>query len=133
MFLRTLRSNIGFTRILRSDDHAHRLMALSDPAIHTPHFLKEFKQVDSQFDLIRSLNNAFSHDTVPAKEVIVEILQACRKLNQYGLALRCLEGLKDKCEFGGNEKVYKQTLSELEPLLKELGVEPIEVLGKLDE
>ena len=108
-------------------------MELSQPAKYTPYFKKEFQQCDSQFDLIRLLNNAFSHDVVPPKDVLVDMLTTCRKLNQYGLALRCLEGLKDKCQFQGNSNIYKQTLSELQPLLKELGVEPIEELGKLDE
>eukprot|EP00835_Amoeboradix_gromovi_P005841 NODE_596_length_6276_cov_0.384977.p4 type:complete len:125 gc:universal NODE_596_length_6276_cov_0.384977:2610-2236(-) len=120
-------------RILRSLDHAHKLMELSQPAKYTPYFTQQFKDCDSQFDLIRLLNNAFSHDVVPPKGVIVEALLSCRKLNQYGLALRCLEGLKDKYQFGGNLKNYKQAIEELKPTLTELGIEPVEELGKLDE
>ena len=119
------------SRVLYSD-HAHRLMELSKADKFTPYFIKQFKDCDNAFDLVRLLNNAFSHDIVPPAAVVEEVLASCRKLNQYGLAVRTLEGLKDKCN-SSDPKLYKQRLGEVEATLKELGVEPIEVLGKLEQ
>eukprot|EP00834_Sanchytrium_tribonematis_P006880 NODE_552_length_6155_cov_0.827774.p5 type:complete len:128 gc:universal NODE_552_length_6155_cov_0.827774:4505-4122(-) len=112
-------------------DHAHYWQEMSQPSKYIPYFTKEFQNCDSRFDLIRLLNNAYSHQIVPPAEVVQEMLKACRKLNQYGLAVRALEGLKEKAEEHQSE--YKSIMGTLEPTLKELGVEPIEQLGRLGE
>jgi cytochrome c oxidase subunit 5a len=86
------------------------------------------KQADDLFELSRGLNNAFSADLVPAPEVLVSAMKAARRLNSFPLAARTVEALKEK--LGGDDKIYKEYLQELKPVMEELGVPAPEELGR---
>lgn len=95
---------------------------------YTKHYVQFFKeQADDMFELQRALNSAFSVDLVPAPEVIVEALRATRRLNSFVLAVRTLNGLRDKID---DEKVYGEYIRELQPTLTELGIATPEELGR---
>jgi len=67
-------------------------------------------------------------DLIPEPKVICAALRACRRLNDYALAVRLLECLKDK---GGPRKhiIYPYIIQEIRPTLDELGINTPEELG----
>lgn len=76
----------------------------------------------------KAMNDLIGMDLVPEPKIIVAGLKACRRLNDYALAIRWLEGCKDSC--GDKEKeIYPYLIQEITPTLKELGIETPEELG----
>lgn len=67
-------------------------------------------------------------DLVPEPKIICAALRACRRLNDFALAVRFLECVKDK---GGSyaDKIYPYILQEIRPTLDELGISTPEELG----
>lgn len=67
-------------------------------------------------------------DLVPEPKIICAALRACRRLNDYALAIRFLECVKDKC--GPYTKtIYPYIIQEIRPTLDELGINTPEELG----
>ncbi|XP_063695915.1 cytochrome c oxidase subunit 5A, mitochondrial [Culicoides brevitarsis] len=75
----------------------------------------------------QAMNDLLGMDLVPEPKIICAALRACRRNNDYALATRWMEGVKDKC--GGHENVYKYILQEIRPTLDELGVLTVEEIG----
>jgi cytochrome c oxidase subunit 5a len=76
----------------------------------------------------KAMNELLGMDLVPDPKIITAGLRACRRLNDFALAIRWLEGCKDKC--GDQVKViYPYILQEIKPTLTELGIETPEELG----
>lgn len=65
---------------------------------------------------------------VPEPKIIIAILHACRRVNDYALTVRVLESIKDKCGGRVNE-IYPYILQEIRPTLDELGINTPEELG----
>ncbi|ODV88954.1 hypothetical protein CANCADRAFT_28398 [Tortispora caseinolytica NRRL Y-17796] len=86
----------------------------------TVRFEKEFDEAQDLFDVQRVLNNCFSYDLVPAPSVLAKALEACRRVNDFPTAVRVFEGVRFKVE---NEQQYRDYLTELEPIRKDLGVD----------
>lgn len=65
---------------------------------------------------------------VPDPAIIIAGLKACRRLNDYAVAVRFLEMVKFKC---GDQldKIYPYVLQEIRPTLDELGINTPEELG----
>lgn len=76
----------------------------------------------------KAMNDILGMDLVPEPKIISAGLKACRRVNDYALAIRWLEGVKDKCGDKAGE-IYPYLLQEIQPTLKELGVETPEELG----
>lgn len=76
----------------------------------------------------KAMNDILGADLVPEPKIINAALKACRRVNDYALAIRWLEGVKDKCGDKVNE-IYPYLLQEIRPTLKELGIETPEELG----
>jgi cytochrome c oxidase subunit 5a len=76
----------------------------------------------------KAMNDILGMDLVPEPKIISAGLKACRRVNDYALAIRWLEGVKDKCGDKANE-IYPYLLQEIRPTLTELGVEAPEELG----
>lgn len=76
----------------------------------------------------KAMNDLFGMDLIPDPKIMVAALKACRRLNDYALAIRFLEAAKDRC---GDQvsTIYPYLLQELRPTLCELGIETIEELG----
>lgn len=68
------------------------------------------------------------HDLVPEPRIISACLHACRRVNDYALAVRFIETVKDKCGSKVHE-VYPYIVQEIAPTLCELGVDTPEELG----
>ncbi|XKL68461.1 hypothetical protein PGB90_003952 [Kerria lacca] len=85
------------------------------------------KHIDS-WEIRRAIHDLVDHDSIPDPEIVCACLRACRRLNDYALAIRVLEVTKNKC---GNKvkEYYPYILQEIKPTLDELGLETIEELG----
>jgi len=102
--------------VLRSYSNAHE--AESFEAFNA-RYVKFFETCDEQFELMRGLNNCFSYDLVPSQEVVEAALRAARRCDDFAMAVRIFEGLKDKVE---SLRQYDAYLRETAPLRKELGI-----------
>ncbi|XP_055533951.1 cytochrome c oxidase subunit 5A, mitochondrial-like [Wyeomyia smithii] len=81
-----------------------------------------------QWEARKAMNDLFGMDLVPEPKIIVAALKACRRLNDYALAIRFLEAVKDRC--GDKQKeIYPYVLQEIAPTLCDLGIETPEELG----
>ncbi|TGZ37252.1 cytochrome c oxidase subunit 5A [Temnothorax americanus] len=80
------------------------------------------------WEIRKAMNDLAGMDLVPEPKVICAALKACRRLNDYALAVRFLECVKDK---GGPhaDKIYPYILQEIRPTLNELGISTPEELG----
>jgi cytochrome c oxidase subunit 5a len=65
---------------------------------------------------------------VPEPKILTAALKACRRVNDYALAVRILEAVKDKCGGRVNE-IYPYLIQEIRPALTELGIDTPEELG----
>ncbi|VDD95448.1 unnamed protein product [Enterobius vermicularis] len=82
------------------------------------------------WEIRQGLTELNHYDLVPEPEVVKAALQACRRVNDFALCVRLLEGVKIKCGWKKNrELVYGYIVKELEPFLKELGISTPEELG----
>lgn len=74
------------------------------------------------------MNDLCGMDLIPEPEIIIAALNACRRVNDYALAIRFLEAVKDKC---GNQVnvIYPYIIQEIGPTLCLLGIETVEELG----
>lgn len=88
-----------------------------------------FSKPDIDGWLVRKgMNDLLGMDLVPDPKIIIAALHACRRLNDYALAVRWLEGCRDKC--GDKQaEIYPWLLQEIQPTLKELGVLTPEEMG----
>lgn len=67
-------------------------------------------------------------DLVPDPKIIIAAMHACRRINDYALAIRFLETCKDRCGSKVNT-IYPYILQEIKPHLVELGIDTPEELG----
>ncbi|XP_053986225.1 cytochrome c oxidase subunit 5A, mitochondrial [Hylaeus volcanicus] len=74
------------------------------------------------------MNTLAGMDLVPDPSIICAAVRACRRLNDYALAVRFLEVVRDKCGPKLKE-IYPYILQEIKPTLEELGVNTPEELG----
>ena len=80
------------------------------------------------WDVRQAMHDILAHDCVPEPNVIIAALYACRRVNDYALAVRWIEAVKDKCGPKVNE-IYPYILQEISPTLFELGADAPEGLG----
>lgn len=76
----------------------------------------------------KGMNDVLGMDMVPDPKIIIAGLHACRRVNDYALAVRWLEGCKDKCGIF-KSKIYPWMLQEIRPTLDELGILTVEEMG----
>ncbi|SPP88479.1 cytochrome c oxidase subunit 5A, mitochondrial [Drosophila guanche] len=80
------------------------------------------------WEIRKGMNDLLGMDLVPSPKIIEAGLRGARRVNDIALAIRWLEGCKDKC---GDQKatLYPYLLEKITPTLKELGIPTIEELG----
>lgn len=74
------------------------------------------------------MNDICGEDVVPEPKIIIAALKACRRVNDYALAVRFIEAVKDKCGDKVSE-IYPYIIQEIRPTLSELGIDTPEELG----
>ncbi|KAI5645083.1 cytochrome c oxidase subunit va domain-containing protein [Phthorimaea operculella] len=80
------------------------------------------------WEIRKGMNDLCGMDLVPDPRIIKAALHACRRVNDYALAVRFIEACKDKCGPKVNE-IYPYIIQEIKPVLTELGIETPEELG----
>ncbi|CAH2050908.1 unnamed protein product, partial [Iphiclides podalirius] len=85
------------------------------------------KDIDG-WEIRQGMNDLCGMDLVPDPRIIKAALHACRRVNDYALAIRFIEACKDKCGNKVNE-IYPYIIQEIKPTLTELGIETPEELG----
>ncbi|XP_070157925.1 cytochrome c oxidase subunit 5A, mitochondrial [Polyergus mexicanus] len=80
------------------------------------------------WEIRKAMNDMAGMDNVPEPIIICAALKACRRLNDFALAVRFLESIKDKAGSHA-DKVYPYILQEIRPVLDELGISTPEELG----
>jgi len=135
-----LRAAAGqLVNVVRGSFGVSRLAAVG-AVRHSSHSTETDDQFDARYEAYfnrpdidgwearKAMNELIGMDLVPEPKIIIAGLKACRRLNDYALAIRWLEGVKDSC---GNkvDEVYPYLLQEIRPTLKELGIETPEELG----
>lgn len=135
-----LRAAAGqLVNVMRGSFGVSRLSAVG--AIrHSSHSTETDEQFDARYEAYfnrpdidgwearKAMNELIGMDLIPEPKIIIAGLKACRRLNDYALAIRWLEGIKDSC---GNKvsEIYPYLLQEIRPTLTELGIETPEELG----
>ncbi|ROT83060.1 cytochrome c oxidase subunit 5A, mitochondrial [Penaeus vannamei] len=80
------------------------------------------------WEVRKAMNDLCGMDLVPEPKIIVAALNACRRCNDYALAVRFIEAIKDKC--GAKQKeIYPYVLQEIQPTLAQLGISTPEEMG----
>lgn len=80
------------------------------------------------WEIRKGMNDLCGMDLVPEPKIIIAAMKACRRVNDYALAVRIIEAVKDKCGSKVNE-IYPYIIQEIKPALTELGIDTPEELG----
>ncbi|XP_060850266.1 cytochrome c oxidase subunit 5A, mitochondrial [Rhopalosiphum padi] len=75
----------------------------------------------------KAMNDLAGQDAIAEPKVIIAALKACRRLNDYAMAIRFLESVRIKSEI--DKSIYPYILQEISPTLQELGIDTPEALG----
>lgn len=80
------------------------------------------------WEIRKAMNDLQGEDLVPEPKIIIAALKACRRVNDYALAVRYLEAIQDKC---GNRvsEIWPYIKQEIKPTLDELGILTPEQMG----
>lgn len=81
-----------------------------------------------EWQIRQGITDLIGHALILEPKVIIAVLNACRRINDYALSVRFLKDVKGKCGSHVNE-IYPYILQEIGPTLKELGINTPEELG----
>lgn len=137
MFRAVVSANLKFAQVFKNTKSLQRLGAVrlshGEPDIHSDKFDAGYVQYFSRADIDgwqvrKGMNDLLGMDLVPDPTIIVAGLKACRRINDFALAIRWLEGCKDKCG-AETATIYPWLLQEIQPTLTELGINTPDELG----
>lgn len=102
------------------------------PDIYDPEFdnryVTYFNRSDIDgWEIRKGMTDLLRMDLIPDPTIVVAALKACRRVNDYALTVRWLEGCREKCV--GDPTIYTWLLEEIKPTLDELGVSTPEEMG----
>lgn len=80
-----------------------------------------------RYELRRGCNIVHDMDMIPEPTLVEQMFRACRRLDDYTMTIRILEGIKDKIP--KDKVVYQWMLQELAPVMEELGIKTPDELG----
>ena len=86
-----------------------------------------FRSDIDAWELRNGLNELYGKDLVPEPKILIAMLHACRRLDDYPMTVRILEAVKSKS--AGSSEIYNYILKELKPTMDELGLSTPEELG----
>lgn len=122
-----VRSSIGVTSRVGAvrASHGHEVSA--------EEFDKQYEDFFNRGDIDgwqvrKGMNDLLGMDLIPNPSIVSAGLKACRRVNDIALAIRWLEGVREKC---GDKKdeIYPYILQNIQPTLTELGVPTPEELN----
>jgi len=76
----------------------------------------------------KAMGDLAAMDLVPEPAIVNAALRACRRLNDYGLAVRTLEVVKVKC-IPNEKELWPYMLQEMKPTMDELGISSLDEMG----
>ena len=92
-------------------------------------YVKYFSRQDIDgWEIRKGMNDLLGMDLVPDPTIMDAALKACRRVNDIALAIRWIEGCKDKCGDKVDE-IYPYLIKNIRPTLDELGIPTLEELG----
>lgn len=80
-----------------------------------------------RYELRRGCNIVHDLDMIPEPYLVEQMFYACRRLNDYSMTIRIIEGIKNKIP--KDPVVYQWMLQELSPVMEELGIKTPDDLG----
>lgn len=135
-----LRAAAGhLSQVIRGSFGVSRLAAIS-AVRHSSHSTETDSEFDARYEAYfdrkdidgwearKAMNDLLGMDLVPEPKIVIAGLKACRRINDYALAIRWLEGVKDSCGPHVNE-IWPYMVQEIRPTLTELGIETPGELG----
>merc|ERR1711976_83725 len=79
------------------------------------------RQDIDHWEIRKAMNDIQGYDLVPEPKIVIAALRACRRLNDYALAVRFLESVHNKCGARASE-IWPYMGQEIRPTLDELGI-----------
>ncbi|XP_041368279.1 cytochrome c oxidase subunit 5A, mitochondrial-like [Gigantopelta aegis] len=73
------------------------------------------------WEVRKAMNDLQGYDLIPEPRIIIAAMKACRRIDDYALAVRYLEAVKDKCGRRVKE-IWPYLHQEIKPTLDELGI-----------
>lgn len=109
-----------------------RYSSAGTPDIHDPEFDNRYEAYFNRpdidgWEIRKGMTDLLRMDLIPDPKIIVAALKACRRVNDYALTTRWLEGCREKCV--ADPTIYTWILDEIKPTLNELGVSTPDELG----
>jgi cytochrome c oxidase subunit 5a len=124
-----IRGSFGVTRAVAVQSVRNSSHSTETDAEFDARYEAYFNRADiDAWEARKAMNDLLGMDLVPEPKIVVAGLKACRRLNDYALAIRWLEGVKDSCGPHVNT-IWPWMVQEIRPTLSELGVETPEELG----
>lgn len=80
------------------------------------------------WEVRKGMNDILGMDLIPNPAIVAAGLKACRRVNDIALAIRWMEGVKNKCGPKVAE-VFPYILDQVTPTMNELGVPTLEELN----
>ncbi|KAI0208169.1 Cytochrome c oxidase subunit 5A, mitochondrial [Lamellibrachia satsuma] len=80
------------------------------------------------WDIRKAMNDLQGLDLVPEPRIVIAALKACRRVNDYALAVRYMEAVQNKCGDKVGE-IWPYLRQEIKPTLDELGILTPEEMG----
>lgn len=123
------RGTMGVSRLSAVGAMRHSSHSTESDAEFDARYVAYFNRKDIDgWECRKAMNDLIGMDLVPEPAIIIAGLEACRRLNDYALALRWIEAVKNSCGPHVNE-IYPYLLQEIRPTLMKLGVETPEEIG----
>lgn len=122
-----VRSSVGLTSRVTAVRASHGGPVESDAEFDARYVAYFSRSNIDGWEVRKGMNDLLGMDLIPDPTIISAGLKACRKVNDYALAIRWLEGCHDKC--GDRKDLYSYLIKEIRPTLDELGVSTPEELG----
>lgn len=72
------------------------------------------------WEVRKGINDMQGFDMVPEPKIMIEVLKACRRVNDHSLAVRYLEAVERKA--CSKKEIMDYIMNEIRPTLKELGI-----------
>lgn len=109
-----------------------RFSHVGAPDIYDPEFDNRYENYFNRpdidgWEIRKGMTELLRMDVIPDPKIVVAALKACRRVNDYALTTRWLEGCKNKCQC--DPSIYKWLLEEIKPTLDELGISTPDELG----
>lgn len=108
--------------------HSHGVFPdANDPDLETRYVANLSRADIDGWEIRRLITEMYGMDMVPEPVIVIAALKACRRVNDFALAIRYLESVKQKAKY--DKTIWPWMLNEIKPTLTELGINTPDELG----